>query len=53
MRGVKSLLVLVVVLAGLGAYIYFVESKKPQGEPADAPARRSSPSRPTRSTRSR
>ncbi len=31
MRGVKSLLVLVVVLAGLGAYIYFVESKKPQG----------------------
>ncbi len=32
MRGVKSLLVLVVVLAGLGAYIYFVESKKPQGE---------------------
>jgi Domain of unknown function (DUF4340) len=30
MRGVKSLLVLVVVLAGLGAYIYFVESKKPQ-----------------------
>jgi len=32
MRGVTSLLVLVVVLAGLGAYIYFVESKKPQGE---------------------
>ena len=32
MRGVKSLLVLVVVLAGLGAYIYFVESKKPQGQ---------------------
>ena len=32
MRGVKSLLVLVVVLAGLGAYVYFVESKKPQGE---------------------
>lgn len=31
MRGVKSLLVLVVVLAGLGAYIYFVESKKPEG----------------------
>jgi hypothetical protein len=30
MRGVKSLVVLVVVLAGLGAYIYFVESKKPQ-----------------------
>jgi hypothetical protein len=32
MRGVKSLLVLVVMLVGLGAYIYFVESKKPQGE---------------------
>jgi hypothetical protein len=31
MRGAKSLLVLVVVLAGLGAYIYFVESKKPEG----------------------
>ncbi len=38
MRGLKSLLVLVVVLAGLGAYIYFVESKKPQGEePAAGP----------------
>lgn len=34
MRGVKSLLVLVVVLAGLGAYIYFVESRKPQGDEA-------------------
>ncbi len=31
MRGVRSLLVLVLVLAGLGAYIYFVESKKPEG----------------------
>jgi hypothetical protein len=31
MRGTKSLLVLVVLLAGLGAYIYFVESKKPAG----------------------
>jgi hypothetical protein len=30
MRGLKSLIVLVAVLAGLGAYIYFVESKKPQ-----------------------
>jgi len=29
MRGFKSLLALVVVLAGLGGYIYFVESKKP------------------------
>jgi hypothetical protein len=34
MRGVKSLVVLVVVLAGLGAYIYFVESKKPQATEA-------------------
>jgi hypothetical protein len=31
MRGFKSLLVLAVVLAGLGGYIYFVESKKPEG----------------------
>jgi hypothetical protein len=31
MRGTKPLLVLVVLLAGLGAYIYFVESKKPAG----------------------
>ncbi len=36
MRGLKSLLVLVVVAAGLGAYIYFVESKKPEGPAADA-----------------
>lgn len=35
MRGVKSLVALVVVLAGLGAYIYFVESKKPQGAEAN------------------
>jgi hypothetical protein len=35
MRGVRSLLVFVVVLAGLGAYIYFVESKKPQGAEAN------------------
>jgi hypothetical protein len=36
MRGVKSLLVLVVILAGLGAYIYFVESKRdPASESAD------------------
>jgi hypothetical protein len=37
MRGVRSLLVLFVVLAGLVGYIYFVESKKPErtgeGEP--------------------
>ena len=30
MRGFKSLIVLSVVLAGLAAYIYFVESKKPE-----------------------
>ena len=30
MRGVRSLLVLVVVLAGLAGYIYFIESKKPE-----------------------
>lgn len=29
MRGLTSTLILVVVLAGLGAYIYFVDSKKP------------------------
>lgn len=40
MRGLWSTLALVVVLAGLGAYIYFVESKRPaatssvDGEPA-------------------
>jgi hypothetical protein len=31
MRGARSLIVLVVILAGLGAYVYFVESKKPEG----------------------
>jgi hypothetical protein len=31
MRGLKSLLALVVVAGGLGAYVYFVESKKPEG----------------------
>jgi hypothetical protein len=34
-RGGKSTLLLLVVLLGLGAYIYFVDSKKPVGE-ADA-----------------
>ena len=29
MRGLTSTLILVVVLAGLGAYIYFVDSKRP------------------------
>lgn len=36
MRGAKSLLVLVLILAGLGAYIYFVESKKPETPAAAA-----------------
>ena len=31
MRGLTSTLILVVVLAGLGAYIYFVDSKRPAG----------------------
>jgi|CXWL01.1.fsa_nt_gi hypothetical protein len=33
MRGLASTLVLVVVLAGLGGYIYFVENKKPAASP--------------------
>lgn len=33
MRGVTSTLILVVVLAGLGAYIYFVDSKRPAAGP--------------------
>src|SRR5436190_22355540 len=36
MRGLKSTLALIVVLAGLGAYIYFVTSKQPEGGSADA-----------------
>lgn len=32
MRGVRSFLVLVVVLLGLGAYLYFVESKRTPGD---------------------
>lgn len=31
MRGIKSTLALVVVLAGLGGYIYFVDAKRPAG----------------------
>ena len=31
MRGLTSTIILVLVLAGLGAYIYFVDSKKPAG----------------------
>ena len=34
MRGWKSTLALLVVLVGLGAYIYFVDSKKPVGDAA-------------------
>lgn len=33
MRGLTSTLILVVVLAGLGAYIYFVDSKRPAAGP--------------------
>jgi hypothetical protein len=36
MRGGKSLIVLIVVLLGLSAYIYFVESKKPAGGAEEA-----------------
>src|SRR5262249_61200565 len=31
MRGLKSTIALIVVLAGLGAYIYFVSWKQPEG----------------------
>lgn len=36
MRGLKSTFALIVVLAGLGAYIYFVTSKTPEGGSTDA-----------------
>ena len=36
MRGLKSTLALIVVLGGLGAYIYFVTSKQPEGGSAGA-----------------
>lgn len=36
MRGGKSLIVLIVVLLGLSAYIYFVESRKPEGGAEEA-----------------
>ena len=51
MRGLRSFLLLLVVALALGAYLYFVESKR---DPAATPTRRtrSSPSRPTRSTSS-
>src|SRR5262245_4676100 len=38
MRGLTSTLILVVVLAGLGAYIYFVDSKKPAASADGSPA---------------
>ena len=31
MRGLTTTIILVLVLAGLGAYIYFVESERPAG----------------------
>ena len=40
MRGLKSTLALIVVLAGLGAYIYFVTSKTPEGGSGDAAAKK-------------
>ena len=36
MRGLRSTILLVIVLAGLGAYIYFVTWKLPEGGAADA-----------------
>ena len=38
MRGLTSTLILVVVLAGLGAYIYFVDSKRPAPTADGSPA---------------
>ncbi|MEO6214251.1 MAG: DUF4340 domain-containing protein [Vicinamibacterales bacterium] len=35
MRGARSLLFLLLVLAGLGSYLYFVEMKREPGAPAD------------------
>ncbi len=35
MRGLTSTLILIVVLAGLGGYIYFVDSKRPAGGSAE------------------
>ena len=40
MRGLKSTIALVVVLAGLGAYIYFVVSKMPEGGAPAADAKK-------------
>jgi hypothetical protein len=40
MRGLKSTLALIVVLGGLGAYIYFVTSKQPEGGSGDTVAKK-------------
>ena len=40
MRGLRSTIALVVVLAGLGAYVYFVTWKLPEGGGADASAKK-------------
>jgi len=40
MRGLKSTIALIVVLAGLGAYIYFVTSKVPEGGAAATDAKK-------------
>jgi hypothetical protein len=40
MRGLRSTIALVVVLAGLGAYIYFVTSKVPEGGPTSDDAKK-------------
>src|SRR5829696_7496022 len=36
MRGLRSTIALILVLAGLGAYIYFVTWKRPEGGDANA-----------------
>ena len=38
MRGLRSFLVLLAILIGLGAYLYFVESERTPGDDADAKA---------------
>ena len=40
MRGLKSTILLILVLAGLGAYIYFVTSKQPEGGSAGGDAKK-------------
>ncbi|HYE89316.1 MAG TPA: DUF4340 domain-containing protein [Vicinamibacterales bacterium] len=39
MRGLASTLILIVILAGLGAYIYFVDNKRPAASDTSADAR--------------